>query len=199
MKVELHLHTSRYSGCAVNTPSEMMRRLIEAGYDAVCITEHDAVWGADELADLRSLFPELRIFGGVELSLGMQHLLVLGTTDPHYLEITDEAEVLESAARADLPTVLAHPFRWGGGAGMLERGLRPDAIEHFTSNHFDVSADLAADTGGRLGVALVNAGDVHAVEMIDQFWIETDSPVAKASDLRRIILQGAYRNCQAEA
>ena len=70
MKVELHLHTSRYSGCATATPAELMRKLIETGYQAVYITEHDAVWREEEIARLQEDFPAIRIFPGVELSLG---------------------------------------------------------------------------------------------------------------------------------
>ncbi len=48
MKVELHLHTTRYSGCAVATGGELMERMVEIGYEAVFITEHDAVWSDGE-------------------------------------------------------------------------------------------------------------------------------------------------------
>ena len=58
MKVELHLHTSRYSACAVCRPAEMMNGLIARGYEAVYITEHDAVWETAELNDLRRQFPQ---------------------------------------------------------------------------------------------------------------------------------------------
>ena len=99
MKVELHLHTRRYSGCATATPAEMMRTLIAAGYEAVYITEHDAVWSAAEIAELQEAFPPIRIFPGVELSVGtgvmpLQHLLVLGTTDPDLLAVRDAGRVL---------------------------------------------------------------------------------------------------------
>lgn len=195
MKVELHLHTNRYSGCAANTPSEMMQRLIETGYGAVFITEHNAIWCEDELTDLRGMFPEIRIFGGVELSIRAQHLLVLGATDPRYLGMTDEAEVLDAAREAGFPTILAHPFRWDGGADMLGKNLLPDAIEHLTCNQHDFPADLAVHATERGHLPLVNAGDVHSIRMIDKFWIETISPVEDRRDIRRIIVEGTYRNC----
>ena len=52
MKVELHLHTNRYSPCAGNSPQDMMVALITAGYDTVFITEHEVVWPDKELASL---------------------------------------------------------------------------------------------------------------------------------------------------
>ncbi len=196
MNVELHLHTSRYSGCAQNTPAEMMRGLIEAGYDAVFLTEHNTIWEVDELAGLQAQFPQIRIFGGVELSFDMQHLLVLGTTDPAFLAVANASEAIEKAREANLATVLAHPFRWAGGADMLDEGLRPDAIEYLTWNQQGESAGLALDASQRLELPLVNAGDIHAVEMIGGYWIETFSNIEKPTDLHHFLQSGEYRNCR---
>lgn len=194
MKVELHLHTSRYSGCAINSPEEMMRGLIDAGYDAAYITEHDAVWSTDEIAELQRLFPQIRVFPGVELSLDAQHLLVLGTTDPKYLSLEEVEDVLRTARRDGHLTVLAHPFRWSGGSLMLEKGLLPDALEWFTNNQRGLAADTASDTAAEFHLAPVNGGDVHALEMIGHYWIETHQPVVQADDIRRIVLAGEYDN-----
>lgn len=201
MKVELHLHTTRYSACAVNTPQEMMRRLVDAGYEAVYITEHDAFWSDEELAQLRAAVPGLRIFPGVELSLGRHHLLVLGTNDPAYLSLDSEAEAVEKARDERHLTVLAHPFRWEGGAEMLEadeESLLPDAIELRTPNQDAAQAQAAAEAAGRLNLSLVNAGDAHALDFIDRFWIETLRPIELADDIRNIVIDGAYGNCARE-
>lgn len=195
MKIELHLHTSRYSECSIVTAEEAMSRLIEFGYDAVCITEHDAVWPDDELQRLREKFPAIRIFPGVELSLGDQHLLVLGTNDRQYLSIGCDADILERAREADHLTVLAHPFRWFGGAAMLESSLLPDAIEHLTGNHIPRNAEKSAKTADNLGLPIVNSGDIHATDMMNRYWIETAEAVEDACDIRRIIIDGAYENC----
>jgi len=199
MKVELHLHTSRYSGCAVNTPEEMMAGLIAAGYEAVFITEHAAVWPVEELDELRGKFPQLKIFGGVELYVGPHHLLVLGTSDASYLDICDDAPaVLDKARQAGHLTVLAHPFRWEEGFEMLFEGLRPDAIECRTCNQERPAADRAAAVAAEMGLAGVNSGDSHGLDFLDRFWIETPQPLVEPTDIRRIILAGAYKNCVRE-
>jgi hypothetical protein len=197
MKVELHLHTSRYSGCASNTPQELMRRLVETGYEAVCITEHDAVWTDEELAQLRGAFPEIAIFPGVELTVGFKefsHLLVLGTNDPWCMVIRDGQEVIRWARARGHPTIIAHPFRWEFGHELLEGPVLPDAIEYFTCNQGDEAAAKAEEAARRLGVALVNGGDVHSLGMVDRFWIETNRPIAKADEIRAVLLEGAYEN-----
>src|SRR5512133_3603561 len=128
MKVELHLHTSRYSGCAGNTPAEMMEALIAAGYSAVFITEHSVVWPQREIDELQKAFPQIRIFGGVELSFGTdsaQHLLILGTSDMNYLTCKTPADAISRARAEGNLAILAHPFRWPGGDAALAGPVLP--------------------------------------------------------------------------
>lgn len=194
MKAQLHLHTSRYSGCAVNTPDEMMRACLAAGYDAVYVTEHDAVWPDNELDMLRHSFRELRIFPGVELTLDDHHLLVLGTNDARYLRIGDAAEVIRRARGEGHLTVLAHPFRWRGAADMLNGPELPDALEWHTPNHLPDMAVRSEDAAALLRLALINAGDVHSMDMLDTAWIETAHVLDEPGDIREIVLTGAYEN-----
>lgn len=201
MKIELHLHTSRYSPCARATPQEAMARLIQAGYDAVYLTEHDAVWGQAELDELGAQFPAIRIFPGVEVGTmpltgeRVQHVLVLGTHDPSYIALAEQPAEIVARARAEgCLTVLAHPFRWPGSAQMLTEGVLPDALEAHTGNHDPYEAAQALRAAQRLGIPAVNAGDVHALDFIDKYWIETDQPLTDAKDIRRIVTAGLYRN-----
>ena len=198
MKVEPHCHTNRYSLCAAATPAALMERMTQLGYEAVYITEHDAVWLDSELRQLQAGFPDIQIHPGVELSLDegfTQHLLVLGTNDPEYLRLGGGRRVLEKAAADGCLTVLAHPFRWEGGADLLGADVRPDAIEYRTPNQAHPrQLQLAEQAARRLGMPLVNAGDVHSMAMLNRFWIETDRPIHNARDIRRIILNGQYVN-----
>src|ERR1035437_2852638 len=107
MKVELHAHTVRYSQCATLTASELVMSLIEQGYDAVYMTEHDAVWPEEDLAYLRRKFPWMRIFGGVERTIEASRILVLGTSDEAYLKISDARILLDTARQEGHLTVLA--------------------------------------------------------------------------------------------
>ena len=135
----------------------------------------------------------------MELTLGperAQHLLVLGTQDPRYLELgEDPARVLEKAHRDGDATILAHPFRWPGGSDMLDDGLIPDALEHLTCNHEPAHARLAQAAGELFALPVVNAGDVHALDFLERFWIETESPLAEARDIRDILVNRRFRNC----
>ena len=200
MKIELHLHTRRYSQCSAATPYELMGKLTELGYGAVYITEHDAVWSDWELSDLSREFGRIHIFPGMELTLGPyhQHVLVLGSNDERYLRYHDEKSVLDKTRDEGHLTVLAHPYRWENAAKMLSANLLPDALEARTCNQNAQQAALATEMATRLGLATTNAGDVHALDMCGKYWIETAAPIEKADDIRDIILMGAYRNCVGE-
>ncbi|MCD4823900.1 MAG: PHP domain-containing protein [Phycisphaerae bacterium] len=199
MKVELHLHTNRYSTCAVDSPEDMMARLVELGYDAVFITEHDAVWSEAELDDLRSKFPSLKIFPGLEITLANAvrsvHLLILGTRDPAFLTMQrDVGSILARARRQHCLTVLAHPYRWEGGSGILAEGFYPDAIEHRTPNHTPLQSLMSKVTARQRSLRLINSGDCHSLNFPGYFWVETHQPFDSPAELRRIILEGQYEN-----
>ncbi len=198
MKVELHCHTNRYSACAGHSPQQAMGDLIAQGYEAVYLTEHNAVWSEEEIAELQEQFPQIRIFPGVEWSplfYGRHEVLVLGTSDPAVLSIQNDDALLVWARQQGCLAVLAHPFRREGGNDMLSAGLRPDAMEYQTCNVTGNAAENARKVAGELGVALVNAGDLHVASMIGHVWLETNGPVEQANDIRRIVLAGAYKNC----
>lgn len=197
MKVELHCHTTRYSACATESPSETMANLVRLGYDAVYLTEHNAVWPDDELHALQAEHPGLLILPGVELSIRPEFasdLLLLGTNDPDYLDMHDPAEVLAKARAENVLSVLAHPFRYEGADDLLEQGFIPDAIEHRTCNQDELAAALSRDTADQLGVPYVNAGDVHFCGMAGRYWIETHRAIASPTDIRQVVLDGAYDN-----
>ena len=198
MRIELHLHTSRYSACATATASQLMEQMIRIGYEAVYITEHDAVWSDREIEQVQLGYPDIRIFPGVELSIGpelLKHLVVLGTNDPAYLALRDDpAGILAKARDEGHLTILAHPFRWEGAEEMFQAGLLPDALEYRTGNHSPSEAKVAEAASATYGLPLVNAGDVHSPRFLDRFWIETDRPVHKADDIRRAVMNRAYVN-----
>jgi hypothetical protein len=197
MKVELHLHTTRRSACATSGPEELLRAAANLGYEAVYLTEHHDVWPAAEIAELQAAVPAVRIFPGVELNLTfepLQHLLVLGTSDPEYLTIFNPGKVLAKARAEGHLTILAHPCRWEGGGQILDQGLLPDAIEFRTGNQGLSQSAKAEQRAEQLHLPLVNAGDTHSVAMLGHFWIETARPIVQADDIRTIILAGQYAN-----
>jgi predicted metal-dependent phosphoesterase TrpH len=204
MKAELHLHTNRYSACAVNSPEEMLVGLIARGYEAVFLTEHDAVWSRKDTARLQEHFPQIRIFGGLEKTLyhddreGFQHLLILGTHSADYIFMDDAEAILDRAADEGLPTILAHPFRYEGSSHILSEGLYPDALEYRSCNHTAGQAEKSQAAAEEFGLQLVNAGDTHGLRMLGRFWTETDEDFDSPGELRDMLLAGRYQRREAQ-
>ncbi|MCL2700134.1 MAG: PHP domain-containing protein [Phycisphaerae bacterium] len=195
MKVELHSHTMRYSGCATVTPAKLMAAAIKLRYDAVFITEHDAVWDDWELDNLRRDFPGIRIFPGVEITLpNTDHLLVLGTNDREYLKLGQPELIIARARQAGHLTVLAHPFRWEKPYSLLDAGPLPDAVEFRTLNSDARAGEQAQVAAARLRLPLVNAGDTHATDMLGHFWIETHADLVTGREIYDIVRSGLYEN-----
>src|SRR5271165_2341377 len=78
MKIDHHIHTSRYSPDSSIDPAELLEHACEIGLDGIVITEHDYQWQADELAELAARAPSLRVFSGAEISAREGHFLVYG-------------------------------------------------------------------------------------------------------------------------
>lgn len=202
MKVELHCHTSQRSLCATHPVEEMLRRLVELNYDAVFLTDHDAVWPAEEIDSLREAFPEIAIHPGLERTLpnaqGFGHLLILGTDDRTFLDLAEPGDLLARARRMGCPTILAHPSRWQGAGQLLADGFFPDAVEYRTPNHSPLQGTMTRVSAKRACLRMVNTGDAHGLGYLGRFWIETHQPFQSPQDLRRVLLEGLYDNAPDE-
>ncbi len=113
MKIDHHLHTSRYSPDSEIDPIKLVKHASKIGLDGLVITEHDYQWEPDELAELADRAAPLVVFSGAEISAREGHFLVYGlpTIDeaPPGIALADLLKVVRSHHAA---IVAAHPFRW---------------------------------------------------------------------------------------
>ena len=206
MKVDLHSHTADHSACSTVSAVEMVRAAKARGLDGLVISDHHHHLTDAERRALQRAVPGIRVFRGTEIGVGRIHgrdaewedlVVVSGVPCPHVASVpADQVDRLgDFVRRTGALTILAHPFRWEGGAMMLGRGLRPNALEYRTCNQDPARTTGAVATSRNLRLPLVNAGDVHSLEMINRFWIETAQPLQAAGDIRQVILDRTYRNC----
>lgn len=169
-----------------------------AGYDAIFITEHNKVWPRRDLAELREMCENIRIFGGIEISLPKRHdLLVLGAEDPVYETLHTPEEVLAQACADGFLTVLAHPFRFHEELPGFCRLV--DALETHTCNHSDADQiEAAHQYAQEHRLAEVYSSDAHGLNFMNKFWIETNARFRTAQDFRHIVLSGHFTNCTRE-
>ena len=130
LKIDLHTHTRRYSACSRLSPEALCETALARGLDALAITEHHQQWSPDEIAELQSRYPALKLYAGVEITCTDGHDYVILGRDP--------GAYAEPMPYADLQTLLethpgafvfvAHCFRFSTDErGLAERAL--DGIE----------------------------------------------------------------------
>jgi len=82
VRVDLHSHTM-WSGDSTTTPDEVEQAVIESGIDVLCITDHNAIRGATELAGRLScrvvIGEELRTHAGEVIGLFLRERIPFGT------------------------------------------------------------------------------------------------------------------------
>lgn len=114
LRVDLHSHTTRYSGCSRVEPEKAVALAAKRGLDVLVITEHHRRWQEDELAPLRRLAPGLTVLSGMEVSLqeGFD-VVLLGGDVPRTMVPLQKAAKLAEAMKGWGPhfAFVAHPFR----------------------------------------------------------------------------------------
>lgn len=83
VRVDLHSHTM-WSGDSTTTPEELERAILGSGLDVVCITDHNAIKGAVDLADSLPcrvvVGEELRTHAGEIIGLFLSERIPFGTS-----------------------------------------------------------------------------------------------------------------------
>ncbi len=129
--IDLHTHTRPTSGCAQMTAEELIEAAMAAGLDAIAVTDHWLIEGAERAQRIGRRKYGFTVLRGVEAqSAGMGDVLVFGCYRDFRPMIpwTELRRLVDEDGGA---LVLAHPFRrrdanslW---AHLRDRGLAPDA------------------------------------------------------------------------
>ena len=197
MLIDLHTHTCRYSACSNFTPQSMVRGAIAAGLDGMVITEHDHIWGKDEIEELRAEFPEIKIFRGIEVSCGLDHFLVYGVLEEGlFYRDMPVRKLLDIVDERGGCVVLAHAYRYYDGVpDTLFETPTIDAIE-FAAVTFAVHPEPLEQLAQRLKVPKVAGSDGHAETTIGMFATRFPQDIANEQELVAAIKAGKWRSRQ---
>ena len=198
-RIDLHLHTSRYSPDSDIAPWQMLADARAAGLTAVAITEHDTLWPADELAELNAL-PEARgltVLGGVEVSAREGHFLCFGLKSLADVEpgiwLKD---LLKEVAGQGGAIVAAHPFRWDQPFDEIIATHGPvfHGLERASKNVEPVGRKrvetLLAQHPHLLGTG---SSDAHQPGQIGCYFTEFDAQIETLADLIAALKSGRGR------
>jgi predicted metal-dependent phosphoesterase TrpH len=202
--IDLHAHTAPRSNCSRTTLDELVATARSRGLDALCITEHDVRWPADELADASRLL-DFPLIPGVELTTDVGHVLVFGPLErPLWLGYTIE-QLVEETSRTATALVLPHPLRRYAGERAIKGGRTPpqpeeiaalpqwDAVHAIEVASTQTTSLEHALTAAALAVAprpSVGASDAHGAGLAGSYATEVDGRIETAEDLAEQIRAG---------
>lgn len=189
--IDLHVHTSPLSTDSALTPDVLMRRSIELGMSAVCVTEHNRLWSATEARELSERFG-LPVLRGIEVSTDAGHVLVFGLDefDPEMFRV----ERLCAAVQVDgAAAVLAHPVReprfrrpWPEVRGMFH------ALEALNGDDNGGAADLVFSIARSLGMATTGGSDAHSGAALGRCATRFHDAVRDERDLITALRSGRF-------
>ncbi len=212
MLIDLHNHTTIGSPCSALSPEELVETAKASGLDAICVTDHQFIQGADMTRKIgvKMGFP---VFRGIEARTEMGDMLVYGYYEdiPEWLPLEDLFRLVHPVGAV---VFAAHPFHTSGGwnlhdALILQEGRRLDREEK-TSPHLSplngievingqVSVEnnaKARELADRLGVPGIGGSDAHQPGMIGRAATEFADPIDSDEALVRALKAGRYTAVQ---
>ncbi|MDA3850043.1 MAG: hypothetical protein PF447_02095 [Spirochaetaceae bacterium] len=114
VKIDLHLHSSRYSNCSQLSVEHLALIAPALPLQGVVITEHNKMWSKEELEELQQqVGSRFRFYRGVEIGTPQGHILAYNLKDTRKIYNNMPLKELSEMALEDKAAlVLAHPGRF---------------------------------------------------------------------------------------
>ncbi|MGC9356339.1 MAG: PHP-associated domain-containing protein [Anaerolineae bacterium] len=194
MKIDMHVHAQERSFCSRSSEEEMIQAAITAGLDALVFTDHDRLVPRARLTTLNVRYAPFRVFGGIEVSLGLEHILVFGVQDPAledgnwtYHELHDFVEARQGFL------ALAHPYRFRRRLHLDFMRLPPHGAELRSHNTPKRAASRIRDLASELDLVLLCNSDAHHVSDIGTYYNVIDEIPEDDAGLVAALTSGALR------
>lgn len=190
MLVDLHTHTRAYSRCSALTPEALVRAARDRGLDAVCITEHDALWTPGEVRTLSEQL-EFPVFRGMEITTEVGHVLVYGATAYHPAMATlDELHRIVRDEGALM--FLAHPSRRYGTLPPDDLAVYFDSVEAQNGTEGLLQNDAAASLARNMRLPGIGGSDSHSVREVGVCATRFDQTFDREPAFLDALRAGAY-------
>ncbi|MGQ9704847.1 MAG: PHP-associated domain-containing protein [Actinomycetota bacterium] len=199
MLVDMHVHTAVSSPCSRIDPRQLIQVARELGLDAVCVTEHEEMEGAQVAWELgRELgFPVLR---GVEVYTDCGDMLVFGLQVPRFpLQVPFE-DLLREVREAGGLLIPAHPCRSDRGfhdnlvgerAEFLLSHVAPREVMNGGNTE---EANLRAEAVAReYGIPGIGGSDAHFLMQLGRCLTVFERDIESEKDLVREVKAGRCR------
>jgi predicted metal-dependent phosphoesterase TrpH len=194
MKIDLHCHSQASWDC-ITPLEEIPRRCRERGISVQAITDHDEIWGAQELARLAQ-DSELTVIVGEEITTSAGELIGLFLQERIQPGQSARATVLQIREQGGL-VLLPHgfdPLKRGRlqPAALREVAEEIDIVEAFNSRVSRTHWNNEARRWGLENKHLLSGGsDAHTLRDIGSAWVDTpDISIRDPADLLQALAAG---------
>ena len=174
MRIDLHVHTQKYSPCSSILPREIIDTALKMGLQGAVITEHNKIWPKEEQEELRKHAASrgFLILFGRELDTEKGHVLVFGF-DQALPRSISFGEIKKTVQEAGGAIVLAHPFRWRHQSGWNVEEHKSvfeqfDGIEAVNGKCGTSENRRAGKIAESLGLPVTGGSDAHLIHMLGQ-------------------------------
>lgn len=194
MKIDLHVHSQERSHCGRSSEEEQIRAAIDSGLDAIVFADHNRLVSLGRLEELNGKYTPFRVFGGIEISLESEHVLILGLHD-YALESTGWAyPELHTFVRKHGGFIgIAHPFRRHRYIGVDIEHFPPDAIEVHSNNTPKEAEAHIREIAANLGVPVLCNSDAHHVSRLGAYYNILERVPADERELLEILKSGYFK------
>ncbi len=202
MTIDLHVHTYPASPCSSASLGSVIEEAKRIGLDGFCLTDHNHVWDAARVEELRQKHGFL-ILRGNEITTNQGDILVFGL-DRDIQGIIDLRELRREVDEAGGFMIVAHPFRGFLIVGVDQTGLTPekamerplfryvDAVEVLNGKVTAKENDFALQVTEGLRLPGTGGSDAHEVAEIGMYATEFYEVIRNERDLIAALKKGDY-------
>jgi len=192
MRIDLHVHTSERSGCAIAGSEEQLRAAELGGLDAIAVTDHGRLVPVAERRRWRERHPFLHVLPGIEITLE-EDVLVIGLDDPQLERWDWTWPALHDHVRARGGLlIVAHPLRYAEEIRLDLDSFPPDALEAWSTNIPPRKVAAIRAEADRLGLPVVANSDAHAPTPLGRFCSRLDEPAVTDAEILAAIREGRF-------
>ncbi|MXY78944.1 MAG: PHP domain-containing protein [Chloroflexi bacterium] len=187
--IDMHAHSSNLSRDSGVSVDDLIAQAKRRGLDAICLTEHNALWPDAQVRELSERHA-FTVLPGMELGTDVGHVLVFGLPryHPELLEIEELRRIVTAEGAV---AVQAHPMRYRPGRqpGWEEMRRWFDGVEVVNGDHSDTVGGYHHTQAMDLGLAPVGGSDAHSRQAVGRVATAVPGYVAGVYDLVRYIAE----------
>jgi predicted metal-dependent phosphoesterase TrpH len=203
--IDLHAHSFPASQCSSVSADELIQEAKRIQLDAICLTDHNHVWNAEDIKDL-SQRHDFIVLRGNEITTDQGDMLVFGM-HTHVEGIIKLDDLNKMVAEVDGFLIAAHPFRGflvfnASQIGLtVEKAMQRSAYAQVHALEIlngKVTAEenrFAEKVAAGLGLPATGGSDAHEIGGVGKYATRFGHPIENERELVQALKIGRYEPC----